>query len=377
MATEAVTKHTHHAAPVHEPPATMRVIGIVVALTLGLAILFLAFGLPAVKSGPHGVPIGISGPQAADGQFAGMLEQNAPGGFAVTYYPGEAALRTAIRDRDVYGGIAVTPDGPTLLLASGGSPMVAQMLTQMSSGIAQHTGMPMRTVDLAPLPQDDPRGTGLAASALPLALAGLLPAVVLMIVFPSQIWLRFGATVAFAGVAAVTIAGILRYVFGSIETNFWGVTAGLALGILATALTMLGLTSLFGRIGLGLGAAAVMLLGNPLSGLASAPEMLPKGWGAFGQWLPQGGTATLLRSTAYFDGAGATTAILALTCWSLVGLALIMVAALRQREAALRRQPGPRPPAMVQPVPTPAPATAPGLAVPTYFRDNRGEFHRR
>src|SRR5829696_8858346 len=249
-------RNSHHAAAAKEPIAVVHAAGLVAALTVGLAILFIAFGLPAAKSRPHEVPIGISGPQAANGQFAGMLEQNAPGAFAVTYYPGEAALRTAIRDRDVYGGIAIAPDGLTLLPASGGSPMVAQMLTQMGGGIAQHTGMPIQTDDLAPLPQDDPRGTGLAASALPLALAGLLPAVVLVIVFPSQVWLRFGATVVFAGVAALTIAGVLRYVFGSIETNFWGVTAGLALGVLATALTLLGLGSLFGRVGLGLGAAA-------------------------------------------------------------------------------------------------------------------------
>jgi hypothetical protein len=376
MTTEAATKHTHHAAPVHEPPAALRATGIVVALTLGLAILFVAFGLPAAKSGPHEVPIGISGPQAANGQFAGTLEQNAPGAFAVTYYPGEAALRTAIRDRDVYGGIAISPGGPTLLLASGGSPMVAQMLTQMGSGIAQHTGMPMQTEDLAPLPQDDPRGTGLAASALPLALAGLLPGVVLVLVFPSQVWLRFGATVVFAGVAALTIASVLRYVFGSIETNFWGVTAGLTLGVLATGLTVLGLGSLFGRVGLGLGAAAVMLLGNPLSGLASAPEMLPQGWGAFGQWLPQGGTATLLRSTAYFDGAGATTAILVLTCWSLVGVLLILLTALRQRDSRWRR-PAASKPATVSAAAAPTPATAPALAEQTYFRDARGDFHRR
>src|SRR5437899_3317652 len=285
MTPQSPPRNSQHALPVHEPPAVMRAAGLVLVLTLGVAILFIAFGLPAAKSGPHEVPIGISGPQAANGQFAGMLEQKSPGSFAVTYYPGEAALRTAIRNRDVYGGIAIAPQGPTLLLATGGSPMVAQMLTQVGSGIAQHTGMPMQTVDLAPLPQDDPRGTGLAASALPLALAGILPAVILVLVFPSQVWLRFGATVIFAGVAALTIAGVLHYVFGSIETNFWGVTAGLTLGVLATALTLLGLGSLFGRVGLGVGAAAVMLLGNPLSGLASAPEMLPKGWGTLGQWL--------------------------------------------------------------------------------------------
>ena len=42
---------------------------------------------------------------------------------------------------------------------------------------------------------------------------------------------------------------------------------------------MLGLGSLFGRVGLALGAVVAVLLGNPLSGLNSAPELLPSGWG--------------------------------------------------------------------------------------------------
>jgi hypothetical protein len=58
--------------------------------------------------------------------------------------------------------------------------------------------------------------------------------------------------------------------------------------------------------------------------------MLPSGWGTLGQWLPQGATATLLRSTAFFDGAGATAAIAVLTCWAVAGAALIVTAAVRQ-----------------------------------------------
>lgn len=42
--------------------------------------------------------------------------------------------------------------------------------------------------------------------------------------------------------------------------------------------------------------------------------------------LPQGANGTLLRSTAYFSGAGATTAIVVLTCWAVAGLVLIFVA---------------------------------------------------
>jgi hypothetical protein len=62
--------------------------------------------------------------------------------------------------------------------------------------------------------------------------------------------------------------------------------------------------------------------------------MLPSGWGTLGQWLPQGATATLLRSTAYFGGVGATTAIAVLACWTVAGTALIVIAAVRQGRSA-------------------------------------------
>jgi len=327
-------RHTHHASPVHEPPAAIRATGIIVALTVALAILAIAFALPAARSKPHNIPIGAAGPTAASGQVADMLEQHAPGAFAITYYPGEAALRDAIRNRDVYGGISFGPDGRSLLIATGGSPMVAQMLTQMGNGIAQQVGVPLRTEDLAPPTADDPRGAGLAASALPITLAGLLPGVALVLFLKREVWTRFIAAVVFAAGAGVTIAALLRYVFGSIDQSIWGVAAGLTLGLLAAGLAMLGLGSLFGRVGLAVGALMALLLGNPLSGLNSAPEMLPSGWGTVGQWLPQGATATLLRSTAFFDGAGATTAIAVLSCWAIAGIGLIVLAAVRQGRSA-------------------------------------------
>ena len=191
--------------------------------------------------------------------------------------------------------------------------------------------MPLRTEDLAPPAVDDPRGAGLAASALPITLAGLLPAVALVLALKREVWTRFAAVVIFSGLAGVSIAALLQYVLGSIDANFWGVAGGLTLGVLAAGLLMLGLGSMFGRVGLALGALTALLLGNPLSGLTSAPEMLPVGWGQLGQWLPQGANATLLRSTAFFDGAGGALPVVVLTCWSLIGVALIVAAAMRQR----------------------------------------------
>lgn len=341
MVTDTRPRHTHP-TPVHEPPAAIRAAGIVAVLTVALALVSIAFALPAARTAPRDVPIGLAGPQAAQGQVAAILDQQAPGAFAITYYPGEAALRAAIHNRDVYGGIAFGPEGRSLLIATGGSPMVAQMLTQIGNGIGHRAGgagpatseaVPLKTEDLAPPAVDDPRGAGLAASALPITLAGLLPAAALVFMLKREVWTRFTAVVTFAGLAGVSIAALLQFVLESIDANFWGVAGGLTLGLLAAGLLMLGLGSMFGRVGLALGALTALLLGNPLSGLTSAPEMLPAGWGQVGQWLPQGANATLLRSTAFFDGAGGAWAIVVLTCWSLIGVALIVAAALQQRGA--------------------------------------------
>ncbi|KRE27649.1 hypothetical protein ASG82_14795 [Mycobacterium sp. Soil538] len=310
-----------------------RAVGVILSITAALAIVTIAFALPAARSGPHDLPIGAAGPQAAGGRVAAMLDEKAPGAFAVTYYPGADALADAIRNREVYGGLVLPaqPDQqPTLLIASGASPAVAQLLTQ----IAGRTPTPLRIDDLAPPTARDPRGAGIAASALPITLAGLLPAIALLLLLPTEHGIRFAAAMVFAGAAGLTIAALLRYVLGSIDQNFWAVAAGLSLGVAAALVFVLGLGALFGRAGLAVGALLALLVGNPLSGLASAPQMLPAPWGEVGQWLPQGATATLLRSTAAFGGAGASMAIVVLVVWLAAGSALVVTAAVRHRKPA-------------------------------------------
>ena len=326
MTTQSPTEQSPTAG--HHPPPAAVATAIVIGLTAVLAILAIAFALPATKSKPNDVPIGIAGPQAATGQVAAMLDQKAPGAFSVTYYPGAESLREAILDRQVYGGLAFGADGPQLLTATGASPAVAQLLTQIGTGIGAQTGAPPAIEDLVPLSPS--QSAGLAASALPITLAAILPAFALVFALKDQVWTRFAAAVAFSALMGVTIAALLRYPLGSVEQNFWGVAGGLTLGIGAALLFMLGLGSLFGKGGLGIGALLAVLIGNPLSGLTSAPEMLPAGWGTLGQLLPQGANATLLRSTAYFGGSGAGLAIVVLACWALAGTVLVGIAAARR-----------------------------------------------
>lgn len=61
-----------------------------------------------------------------------------------------------------------------------------------------------------------------------------------------------------------------------------------------------------------------------------------------GQLLPPGAGGNLLRSTGFFDGAGAGQHIAVLAAWALVGFAVLA-------SAAVRRRP-------------PMPATAPAVA---------------
>src|ERR671920_1081717 len=97
--------------------------------------------------------------------------------------------------------------------------------------------------------------------------------------------------------------------------------AALGLFSLAVAATMTGLGAVLDRAGLALGALTVFLVGNALSAVSSAPELLPQPWGEVGQWLPIGAGATLLRSAAWFGGAGGGAAAWVLASWALAGLA--------------------------------------------------------
>jgi hypothetical protein len=107
--------------------------------------------------------------------------------------------------------------------------------------------------------------------------------------------------------------------------------AVLALMVLAIAAVLSGLQELLAEPGFIGGIVAMVLAGNALSGLTSAPELLRRPFGTIGQLLPPGAGGSLLRSTAFFDRAGSEGPLLVLVGWSLVGLLVLTVANRRQR----------------------------------------------
>ncbi|MFE9207417.1 hypothetical protein [Micromonospora sp. NPDC007230] len=302
-------------------------------LTTITGVLLIAFAWPSVRSSVHDVPIAVAGPTAAVAQVRTALEQRVPGGFDITEVADTASVEQLIRDRQAYGAIDLSSGTPQVIVASAASTAVAQTLQTMATGLGRdgNAGTPVAVRDLAALPADDPRAAGLSAGALPLVMGGLLAAVLLTRLVRGT-GRRVAGALAFATTGGLAVAGILQFWFGSLSGSYPANAGAVALSIAAVSLTVLGLESVFGYAGIGIGAVIMMLIGNPLSGMATAPEMLP-GWsGALGQLLPPGAGGRLLRSTAFFDGRGATAAVTVLVVWATLG-ALLCLGGLRAHRA--------------------------------------------
>lgn len=325
--------------PAVRPSPWARVAAVVALLTVLISVLLTAFAWPAARSAVHDLPIAVVGNADQVELISARLDQRLPGGFDVTAVADTAAAEAAILDRDVYGAIDVGGAQPQVLIASAASPVVAQTLQGIASGFTAGADAAPAVRDLAPLPADDPRGAGLAAGSLPLVIGGLMAAGLLTALLQGTAR-RMAGAIAFSVTGGLAMAAILQFWLGSIDGNYLLDSAVIALSVAATSLTILGLESLIGAAGLGLGAALLMLVGNPFSGTTSAPELLP-GWsGELGQLLPPGAAGTLLRSTAFFDGNGGQQPLLVLLAWLAVGLVLCTVGG---RRARLRVTPSPVP----------------------------------
>ncbi|MGX6605029.1 hypothetical protein ACWKSP_23285 [Micromonosporaceae bacterium Da 78-11] len=312
-----------------------KVVMMSVLLTALIAVLGIAFAWPAVRSSVHDVPIAVAGPATAAGQVTAALEQRMPGAFDVTVVADTAAAKAAILDRDVYGAIDVSAGAPQVLTAGAASPFVAQVLQQVAAGLAPAPGAATTTkvTDVVPLPADDPRGAGLSSGALPMIMGGLLAALLLTNLVRGT-WRKVSAALGFAVLGGLALTAVLQFWLGSLTGDYAANAGVVALSVAAISLTLLGLESLLGFAGFGLGAALMMVIGNPLSGLTSAPELLP-GWsGTVGQLLPPGAAGSLLRSTAFFDGAGAAGHIVVLGVWIGVGVVLCVLSGMRRARAA-------------------------------------------
>jgi hypothetical protein len=297
---------------------------LVAALVVGVqALLVPLFAAPAANLAPRDLPIAVAGPAPATGEIAGRLAAAEPGAFEVSTLPDAAAADRALRDREVYAAFVVGPEGLVLHTAPAASPIVAALLTEAAGQLA--AGRPVQVVPVVPADPDDPRGAGFAAGFLPFALTSML-AGALLVFMVTRRGARLAGLVGYAVLAGLAGAAVLHGWLGILDGDYLREAGAIGLFALAAAGVVAGLGALLGGPGIGLGALLVFLVGNPLSGVSAAPELLPQPWGEIGQWLPVGAGSSLLRSAAFFDGAAAGRPVAVLAGYALLGLVLLLVA---------------------------------------------------
>ena len=304
----------------HPPWRQLTIIAVLLPLMIVLAVL--AFAWPAARIAPRDLPVGIVGTGRASEQVLTGLDRSDPGGFDVRRYADEASARAAIQHRDIYGAFAVSRGGITVLEASAASPSVAQLL----GTVGQHLGSSRPAVsDVVPLSAGDPRGLVLPSALLPMTICGVIMASVIGLVLGFRpAWRQIMALIVVSAAAGLGAYLIAQGFLGALPHEAVATWAALSLIVLAIGATTAGLIALIGAAGLGLGILLMIFIGNPFSGVTSAPELLPAPVGAIGQWLPPGAGASLLRSTAYFGGHGAVGHLTVLLVWIAAGLAAIV-----------------------------------------------------
>lgn len=304
--------------------------GIVLGLATVIGLMVLAFATPTLNSGAEDLPLAVSGPEPAVAQFMSTLEARSPDTFDVTTFPSAQEAADSIREREAIGGIVVSESGVTIQTASGaGAPYVA-LLNGLGTQLAT-SGLHVTYSELAPTTADDPTGIGVSTLGLPLIFGGMATAAALLLVYRGSVTSRLVAAFTLAVLGGLLAAAILQFLFGSLDGSYWLTAAAVTAGMTAISFTVLGLGLLVGYPGLAAGAALMLVVANPLSGLASGPAWLPQPWGEIGQHLSVGAAGSAIRSAAYFDGGGSVDAWLGLATWALCGLALAWLGAARTR----------------------------------------------
>jgi hypothetical protein len=303
----------------HGPPTAA-----ILAVPLVVGLVLVLFAWPSARLEPRDLPIGVAGPPAA-----AAIEQRLSareGAFDVHRYPGEAAARRAIRDREVYGAFAVAPTGVRVLTASAASTAVAQLLGEAAARIrAPGQPAPARVVDVVRAPRSSP---ALPSSVLPLVIAGLLAGAAAFHLAPNAVG-RMGLLLAAAALCGLVGVAIVQGWLDVVSGGWLANAAVLALTVFAIGAALAGARALLGVPGAIATALVMVAIGNPFSGVGSAPELLPEPAGTIGQLMPPGAGGNLLRSTGYFDGAGGTGHVIVLAVWAVAGLALLAVGSAR------------------------------------------------
>ena len=360
-----------------ERSSWIKVISTSLLASLLVAVVILAFTWPTKTMEAKNLPVSIAGPEVTVSQFEQSLKDKGIETFELKQASSREEAEQQIKQRETYGAIVFTEGAaPEVLTAPAANAAATQMLNgvatqlnaqiqqkvlaaktealtqavqaggeqgaqaaaqleQMKAQAEQASAMAVKTTAVVPLSEGDSSGSGIAISAFPLVIGGILGGS-FSALRVNGTWRRFATATLYAVIAGALTALILSTWFGFIPGDFATLWAAFGATYLATASFMIGMGALLvPAAGLGLGAVVTMFIGNPISGASMPSVFLPGVWGQIGQMLVPGASSTLLRSIAYFPEAATSDQWRVLGSWIAFGLLAGVIGwALKERRTA-------------------------------------------
>ncbi|MBT0769077.1 ABC transporter permease [Kineosporia sp. J2-2] len=302
--------------------AVVAALGVVILTLLGSALLSVSHA-PT----PHHVPLGYVG---AETTRTALAEEAGEAVRFVTYDSRNAAIG-GIDRMDTYGAVVVSESGVELLKSTAASPQVASALTALVTEAAAGASLTPTVTETSALPTGDSAGSSIAVLLQVVVLVGTIGSVGLGRLVPRYRanWARGELPVLFLVLYALVVGlGIatVSHAFGvGNHVHFFKLSLCLALINLSVTASVSALVSLVGSAGAGVGGILYFLLGSPISGAATALPLMPVFWKDFGQALPPGAGATLLRRVLYFPEAPLATELTVLILYAGIGAVVLGV----------------------------------------------------
>lgn len=273
---------------------------------------------------PHHLPVAVVGSAQQARSVETALDRHAPGGFDVRAYADRSAAREAVQHRDVYGAYDASAGTPVLLDAGANGPSVTAVLQGAFGAVAQHSGKPLTSQDVAPSSSGDTRGLSVFYSAFGLVLAGFLFGTMTYQMAPRLEFRRRMAGLAVFGVAGgLMIAVLADTVFGALPGPFLGVAAVAGLLAAAVGSTTMALVRRLGPAGYSVAAVLLLIFGNATSGGVLPPDFLPGWLYPVSDVLPVGVAVRAVQGMAYFHDQGLWSAVAVLSAWIVVCVAVL------------------------------------------------------
>lgn len=360
--TAAETSAAETSVATAERSSWIKVISTSLLASLLVAVVILAFTWPTKTMEAKNLPVSIAGPEVTVSQFEQSLKDKGIETFELKQASSREEAEQQIKQRETYGAIIFTEGAaPEVLTAPAANAAATQMLNgvatqlnaqiqqkalaaktealtqavqaggeqgaqaaaqleQMKAQAEQASAMAVKTTAVVPLSEGDSSGSGIAISAFPLVIGGILGGS-FSALRVNGTWRRFVTAILYAVIGGALTALILNVWFGLIPGDFATLWAAFGATYLATASFIVGVSALSSPLaGLGLGAVVTMFIGNPISGASMPSVFLPGAWGQIGQMMVPGASSTLLRSIAYFPEAATSGQWLVLGSWIAFGL---------------------------------------------------------